>query len=550
MHPFLKDLGVKIFKNNCAIIPKVYLYIMNRKTKKSVFIIGGILLVLVIGFFILDYIAQQKFKTAVEKLPSHIELQYEDVDISIFGGNFKLSKPLLNIKGKITGETNAQIEMDFAYLKDFSYWSYLVNDTISIENIIFENPQIIYYHNDVVKDSSYNSSLQGQIKKSFKIRKIQVNNAKAEVFNIENDSLIFKTDAFYLDLDAIELNSETLASRLPFNFGNVSVRSKNLKYQVGEFEHLFIDSLHLKNQRSMFSEVKFKTKYGKRELSQIIKKERDHFNVEIASVEILGQDMGFHGDSIFDFSSKNIVFEQPKLEVYRDKLVADDTTRKDLYSKMLRILNIDLTIDEVNIKNGTIVYEEKVKAENKAGQLKFNQLDANITKLSNTYPEGEKTKIDISAIFMENTPLKVDWQFDVNNVNDQFTFAADLGLLKADHLNPFMQPNLNIKLEGELLKTYFTIDANANKGSIDLKTDYDQFDIVILKSNGREKNKFLSNIVNLFVAKSSDKKENDFRYGSSTEVDRDKTKSVFNYVWLNVKSGLQSAMIGSGKKKE
>jgi hypothetical protein len=112
-----------------------------------------------------------------------------------------------------------------------------------------------------------------------------------------------------------------------------------------------------------------------------------------------------------------------------------------------------------------------------------------------------------------------------------------------------MTPNLNITLDGELNKTFFTIDANANTGSIDLKTDYAQFDINILKGDGKDKNKLLSGIVNLFVAKTSQKKEDDYRYGNAENVERDKTKSVFNFVWLNAKSGLLSAMTGGGKKE-
>ncbi len=532
-----------------AIQSKVYLYEMNRKAKKSIFVIGGILLILVIGFFIIDYVAHQKVETAIKKLPSHIQLQYEDLDISILGGNLTLSKPLLTVKGKITGETNAQIELNSVALNDFSYWTYLRSDEVSIESLTFKEPKITYFHNEKVKDSSYDSSIKNKLKQSFRIGEIKVENATAEVFNIENDSLIFKTDSFYLDLKEIKLNSETVSSKIPFSFNNISITSKNLKYNTGEYENLFVGAVEISNESSKFSEVKYKTKYDKRELSKIIMSERDHLVVEIPSLEIMGQDLGYHDGERFAFRSKKIVFEQPKLEVYRDKLVADDTKRKALYSKMLRNLNIDLTVDELNINQGTIIYEEKAKAENPAGQLKFSQLNAKMSKVSNTYQENEKTKIDISTVFMENTPLKIDWQFDVNNVNDHFTFAAEMGMLKASHLNQFMKPNLNIKFEGELLKTYFTIDGDANTSNIDLMIDYDDFDVVILQKDGREKNKFLSGIANLFVASDSNKGKNDFRYGSTTKVERDKTKSVFNYVWLNLRSGLLSAMTGSGKKK-
>ena len=44
--------------------------------------------------------------------------------------------------------------------------------------------------------------------------------------------------------------------------------------------------------------------------------------------------------------------------------MTDDKTIKSLYSKMLRTLPINLTLDSVKINNAAIVYTEKVKKEN------------------------------------------------------------------------------------------------------------------------------------------------------------------------------------------
>jgi len=142
----------------------------------------------------------------------------------------------------------------------------------------------------------------------------------------------------------------------------------------------------------------------------------------------------------------------------------------------------------------------------------------------------------------------VDWSFDVNDKQDNFVFKADLGGLKADHLNQFMQPNLNLKLEGDLAKTMFTIDGNAVTSNVDLKTKYTNFDIILLKENGNEKNKLLSKIINIFVSKDSKDAKDNFRNSNTKTVERDQTKSIFNFVWKNAQAGLISAMAGDGKK--
>ena len=116
-------------------------------------------------------------------------------------------------------------------------------------------------------------------------------------------------------------------------------------------------------------------------------------------------------------------------------------------------------------------------------------------------------------------------------------------------MNLFTQPNLKVQLEGELLQTYFTMQGNPNQSRIDLKLKYDNFEVKVLDKEGTKINKFLSSVANLFIKKNSETTSDDFRE-SFSEVERDNTKSVFNFLWLNVKAGLLEAMTGGSKKRD
>src|SRR5690606_38299453 len=211
--------------------------------------------------------------------------------------------------------------------------------------------------------------------------------------------------------------------------------------------------------------------------------------------------------------------------IYRDKLVDDDLTYKPLYSKSIRNLNFDLNLENVYLNNAAITYTEKVREETKGGVLQFSGLEAKIRNVSNISGKENKTTASIEGIFMENTPIKVDWNFDVKDPNDEFVFKADIGKLNAQHMNQFMEPNLNVRLEGEVNKTYFTINGNDHTSHMDVKLRYDDFNIIVLKQNGKEKNKLISGLINLFVSSDSNDKSIEFRHGHAKDIERDKTKS-------------------------
>ena len=53
---------------------------------------------------------------------------------------------------------------------------------------------------------------------------------------------------------------------------------------------------------------------------------------------------------------------------------------------------------------------------------------------------------------------------------------------------------------------------------------------------------------NLFVTKDSEGNPGDFRYGA-IDVERDPTKSYFNYLWINIRAGIFDTVTGNGKKE-
>jgi len=525
----------------------LYLYEMGLNRKKIGLVFIAVFLIVLLGLFISKYLVINKIEDYIEGLPNHIGVQYDEIDLDFLSGNLKLEQPLLVIKGKTTDKINVQIALSTIVIEDLSYWNYFKNDVIAIQAVKLFQPEVTYYHNELVDKKGYKSVLKGELDKKIRIEFFEISNGEIEVFNIENDSLLFITKNLEMQLDSITINSSG-TEKLPFTFKTISFNSEDVKYSINDFENLYVSSLEIDNHNLKFQDLKLKTKYSKTELSKRLKFERDHFDLSVTSVDVQNYNLTFDANSKVTFKSDRVFVDRPVFRVCRDKLVNDNFMHKNMYSKSLRDLTFDLGLSEIVVSQAEITYEEDVELDRQAGKLEFSNFDATIKNMSNIYSESVLTSISVTSTFMKETPLKVDWNFDVNDVNDHFVFKADIGSLKAEHLNQFMQPNLNLKLEGELFRTYFTIDGNSNNSQIDLKTDYDQFDIIVLKDNGKEKNEFLSGLINLFIAKDSKDEGDRFRYSDTEVVERDKTKSVFNFIWKNVQSGLISSMAGDGKK--
>ncbi|EDM44966.1 hypothetical protein SCB49_02559 [unidentified eubacterium SCB49] len=516
------------------------------KYAKLIFITLGIFLIaFAVTVFYVNTTVKSKINHFLEnRLPPHITSTQGKIDVNTFDGTVTLSDVLVKIKNKNDTLTHTFVTLKKLVVEDVGYWDYIINKKIKVEDIKLKDPNITYYKDKVALKKDTLISPPIKLFKPFLIDELNLENATFTIIQKEKDSLFLQTKNTNIKIDNIEISKETLRNKIPVKYSSYKTTADSIFVKISPYENVTVNSLNIKNNKVSLQDINLKTKYSRKALSKILTKEQDHFNVHFNEIQISEVDFGFKKNRLF-IKSPSIIIDTPNASIYRDKLVADDPTIKNLYSKMLRKATIDLTINKVAINNGEISYTERVKEDNSGGTIDFSKINATITNASNTYTAPQKTEIDIKAIFMKDTPFKSQWSFDTNNPNDQFLFKTEIGKMTASDLNLFMKPNLKVALEGTTNKTYLTISGNNNQANIAMRMDYDKFKINILNKNGNKKNKIFSAIANIFIKKNSNESKDDFREGKGTAT-RDKTKSFFNYVWLNIRAGLISVLTGIG----
>lgn len=519
---------------------------MNKKVKKVLIFSGVTLILLVVINSILNAKIESVIENKIEEFSSKASIEYNDLEISAFKGNIGFTDLKLRLLGETTDSTTLKASFKNLKIKDVSYWNWMVNNKLDIENIEITKPDLVYKHNPKADIKTFKSNNVSSFNKEIFVKQINISDGKININNFYNGSTIANVNQFNVSSNNVVYNA--LNSNKPFQIEAFTINLDSVFYKLNNFENLNIETIKFSEQSTAISNIQLKTKYTKKELSGLLKTERDHFNVNINTINLNNQEVGVNSNNKFFFKAENSEINTVKAVIYRDKLVKDDTLQKPMYSKMLRDLDFNLGLNTVKIKNLDLVYVELVNKNEKAGELNFSNLNANIFNVGNVYDKTIKTRANIKSTFMKNTPITIDWMFSVKDPSDAFAFKGEINNLAGQDLNPFLKPNLNIEFDGDLDKIYFTIDGNKTKSNIDLKTKYKEFEVVVLNKKGNEKNKLLSGLVNLFISKNSNDNPNNFRKGNSEDVKRDKTKSVFNFVWVNLKSGLLSAMAGDGEK--
>ena len=519
-----------------------YLYMMRKAFKWIFYILLSIGLVVTIGIIVANSVIKSKLEKFIdEELPENMEGTYTDLSVHLLNGSVLLTNPSLKVRNIEDRINHTFINVKELRISGVSYWRYLVKNEIHIGKIVLENPELIYYKDRKQPITDTLPKDASEINKPIFLDLLQIDNGKLTIYETGKDSTKLYTKDFFVKISGVEVSNKTIHQKIPFIYESVQAKSDSIFLKANDYDNLTVKSFSVENQNAIFNNLEYKTKYSKPKLSQVIDVERDHYNLSLKSLSVNQLDFGFIEEEFFAKSYK-VILNTPSLIIFRDKLVTDDLSIKPLYSQSLRELPFQLTVDSMQIENGFLEYEERVKVENRGGSINFKNLNATVSNVSNTYKSPEKTTLKINALFMDKTPFSALWSFDVQNPKDDFIFEGKVGSMEAENMNRFTEPNLNVRLEGQANQTYFTIYGNNNTSKTDMKIDFSDFKVSVLKKDGKNKNKFLSAVVNIFVSKDSEKKDAHYKEGSA-EATRDKTKSIFNFLWISVKNALQNCLI-------
>lgn len=519
------------------------------KSKKRflLYLVIPVALVLIGAFVLQRWAKKELINTLDHKMPTNVQLQYEDLELSIFSGTLEIKNVGLKIENKDTASLRAKVNVDAIAMEGVSYWQFLMKNRIALKRASIIGPKIFYYPPGKSTDNhSRKDSIVPEKINSFSLDHFEIKDGQFTLMQKGMDSTRISAIGIEFSMDNIKTDTDIIKNKIPIKYGSYSIAAQDIFVDLGPLLGLNVARLDVDNNNLNIKDLVLKTKYSKVELSKVIKTERDYLDLNVPEVKLNGVDFGFHGERFFT-SITEISVSEAKLDIFRDKRVPEDMRYKPLYSKMLRDLPIELTILKTNIADSHINLEQLIEDGVEPGKIFFADINANIDQLANTYPPGRKTKINATSKFMGNAPVQLKWDFDINDESDGFLISGSVQNFDPSTIDSFLKSGLKVEADGHIDQIYFTATGNNNTAGGDMVMKYGDFKFTVLQKDREETNKFLTAIGNLFVNDGSKSDGEGYRHGK-IEVERNTNKSFFNYLWVCVRSGVVSTLTGLGMK--
>jgi hypothetical protein len=491
--------------------------------------IGITILILVGGILLLNDYVKNKIRQGLEKEFS--SLSYDEVSVNVLKGNVSVSN-ITFIEGEFSvGARELRVI-------DFHYTNYFFGDKVIIGKVELKNPKITLNISDTTKAND-----KGQEKKNIdlKIKTFRIYGGNFR--KVENDSA---SNSLFMLINSVVLDDLVYQSKntegSPLQYGQVNFETDSIYFDLNAEHFLTVKKVKRQGGNLAASKVKMIPKYNRNQFDRKIQYEKDRVDLNIDSI--------FMRDFNWETIDKDLILKSPvthidkaQLNIYRNKLLPDDQRNKPLYGRMLREMGLKIKFDSISINNSRIVYEEKLNTERPPAKIHLDKMKLTIKNLTNLLSDSidsKKTVLIAEGNFMGEGVITFNYDFEVQNQQDQFHIQGKLGSISADAVNPFLRPAMGIEIEGNIESVFFNFQGNNFQATGDMQLAYNNFKVHVLKEGERKEKSLLSGIANLFIKSDV---INEKVSQKNVSVERDQTKSFWNYLWLLIEKGALKTLI-------
>ncbi len=397
------------------------------------------------------------------------------------------------------------------------------------------NPKIKIY------SAKHKNKAQNKTKSNFDFKaligKLNIKNGNFKQISEGKEKLSVGT--FDVQIDEIKSDKTIAKGDLPFTMKSRNIDAKTINLDAGKHYRLKLASLKNTGKQTDLHNLEFLPKYSRDGFSKVIAKQEDLYTIRAKHLAITDKDSKLGKNTIIYLDK--IIIDNLHCNIYHDLAPPEDHSVRYLFGKKLRDVKFPLFVNQIQLRNSGLVYEENAVNGNKPGKLTFDDFNANIRNVNNTKIKGLPTLVSVDANFKfyGTAPTTATWKFDVKDLDDKFTIAGNIQKLSVDNVNLFVRPYLNVTLDGKI--DYLKFDYYGSNAGIAGKFYFKYSDMYVNflnKKSGKER-KVLSTVANWFVRNESTGEPDHVQI----EKKRDPEKSFFNMVWQGIMEGLKKYVI-------
>lgn len=409
--------------------------------------------------------------------------------------------------------------------------------------VYLHSPQVLLEHGNYSANGvrPYTSK---QASAEFFVGNFVITNGNFEFINTNDTSRFSRIEIEFINL-SLNRDEQYVFKNFSFDHlsGNIeewSVPLSNNLYTVVGCELEFGTSKNIQ-----IGQLHLSTNYPKYEVGHKTGVETDWFDFDLQDIKI----SGFEMQKLLEnrgFIANNVSLGKVKGFAFRDKrLPRGNKPDTKLPMQALDELKLPLQIDSLSFENAYIKYEEHAVGADEAGTVFFSGLSAKAYQISNIrklilLP----TTISVSGKLMGKAHMDAYFVIPNKKYPGEYEVKGKLEPTAFGIINPIVNENLAADIKsGYIHELNFDFHYNNDLSEGALTIQYSDLKIDLLNRRNDSAKPVQSVFFNGLILKKDNLKNKKVYREGTIHFSRDKKKSLFNYWWKSLYSGIKSVAV-------
>ena len=479
------------------------------------------------------------------------ELTFSTSDRRILARNLALKPKTRNNK-----EDQFELQIPTLAMNDFDIDKAYKNDQFTFESIVVDKPTFQLSNNakDSLKFNPFKINLYPHFESFadvFSSKLVNINDANITVFKNGQKKLQEKISLSLTKIRIENKPSQGFMHSLDFSFQipNLKRQEKLYQFSIGETSYSSV------NDRFTAKDIRIVPNFSRDDHQKQVGFQSDYFSGKIDSISISQPNIKRWFDKE-ELAGKYMAVNGLNLDVYRDKqLPFNEAQRPKMLQDLIKSVKVPLSVDSLILARSQVSYSERKETDNLEGKIRFTNIRARILPFTNIKTSnGAIPNFDIhaSATIQDSCQLKVNMNYLMNHPENKFTVKGSLSPFNMQILNPVLEPLAMISIRsGKVNQFQFDFSANQTSANGQLFFGYDNLKISVLemKDGNTKDSRFASFLANSLLLRGKNPRGKEL-LPDEIAFQRDQKRSVLNYWWKSIFSGVKNTLDIKDNKPE
>lgn len=527
-----------------------------KKALKVLFItlISLLLLAVLTSIFISYFYSDTLRERLVEEFENQTNENYSisisDIDLVFLSRTVSVDSVLVEPNSNSKFRAISASSVSINGIQWLSWWSQPVPDFSEIE-VIEPRVEIVIPENYAFQANQlHDDSSETAVMDSLDNFKFTLKNGSGVVIEEGSERELLSIND--ISLEATQVNLQQLLNQSEFFFlDGLTVNGSGIKWPLHDryYEMTIADfSFDKTAESATISDLNFIPTLPKYEFSQQRGYQLDRIHLEVPEVELRGLTLDSLDNKHFELDTLSI--QGAWLEVFRNKQIPrpDAEATKPLFYELASATDFSFGLSTALVNNSDITYEEHRPPSDSSGAVSFNELSATLSDFKTMkHPDFNDAifRWDVETLFMDTTPLSVQVEYPLYNLENEHTVKAQLESIDPKAVAEILRNVGFVKLEDGFVDGLETeINLNSETSSGEVLVQYRDLKVNFLNKDDLDDSGIKEGVKNFLANTFAINSNNTGEDAKTGEIDfeREKNKSIFAYWWKSLLSGMKDVI--------